>query len=104
MISLVDDWKRTGSPEYLYSDDTEKLITAMKSWVTRRKTFINNRIAECWDVLRTEDFLHQLEALHESNQETPTQAKWEEIANFTATQMKTLVLIHVSHCTDHSEL
>lgn len=104
MESLADVWFRSGkSSECLCPGSKEEIITELKYWVQRRKTFNNIRMAECWDALRTADHHQQIKTQIEANNEMPTQALWDQDNNFAATETRNRIRHRVSHCTDHSE-
>lgn len=104
MQSLADVWVRSGKiSRCLYYGSKEEIITELKSWVERRKTFNNAKVAESWDVFRAADLQQQIETLHESNQGKEDQAIFDQVSDLTAIQMRNFIHLRVSHCTDHSE-
>ena len=104
MESLADVWFRSGkSSECLYPGSKEKIITELKYWVQRRKTFNNIQMASNWDVLRNMDYHQQMETQIEANNGILTQALRDQNNNFTATDMRNRIRHWVSHCTDYSE-
>ena len=104
MQSLADAWVRSGhDPRCLYSGNNDEIITELKSWVDRRKTLNNTRMAESWTVLPTADLLQQIVILYASGQGLQDQADFDLVANFMAAQTKHWIHFEVSPCTDHSE-
>ena len=104
MESLADVWFRSGkSSECLYPGSKEEIITELKYWVQRRKTFNDIRMAKNWDVLRNLDYHLQIKTQIEANNGILTQVLWDQNNNATATDVRNRICHRVSHCTGHSE-
>lgn len=104
MNALADVWVGSGKDsKCLYRGKRKVIIAELKSWVQRRKTLNDFKIAECWDVLHTEHLHRLVEAQCQLSPETESQAIWDQLGNVTAIQMKNWIRMIVSHSTRHSE-